>query len=118
MKAAPLLALAAAVSAALVAACSSAPSAPATAPEASATRYSCESGDTVIASYPTTDTARVRYQERNHDMLIAVSASGARYVGGGLEWWTKGSGPGSEGMVLRHLDNGGSGEILDICTAS
>lgn len=24
-------------------------------------------------------------------MRIAVSASGARYVGGGWEWWTKGA---------------------------
>lgn len=80
--------------------------------------YLCESGQAIVAAYPTTDTAAVRYQGREYDMLIAISASGARYVGGGLEWWTKGSDPGSEGLLLRHLANGTSGEIVEICTAS
>ena len=102
-------------SAALVAACNTAPQEPAA---ASAFTYACESGQTVTAAYPTTDTATVQYQGRTYDMIIAISGSGARYVGGGLEWWTKGSGPGSEGTMLRHLANGTSGEILEFCTAS
>lgn len=47
-------------------------------------------------------------------MTIAISASGARYVGGGLEWWTKGSGPGSAGTLFRHV-NDGTGEIVEQC---
>lgn len=79
--------------------------------------YQCESGQTIHATYPSPETASVRYQDRELDMIIAISASGARYVGHGLEWWTKGSGSSSEGMLLRHLANGSSGEILEICTA-
>ena len=56
--------------------------------------YQCESGETILATYRSTDSARVQ---------IAVSGSGARYVGGGLEWWTKGSGAESEGTLFRHM---------------
>ncbi len=53
-------------------------------------RYVCEDGSTVEARYPTPDGARIGYQGRTIDMTIARSASGARYVGGGWEWWTRG----------------------------
>lgn len=81
-------------------------------------RYACESGQTIVATYPAADRAMVRYQERELDMLIAISGSGARYVGNGLEWWTRGSGPGSEGTLFHHLANGTTGEIVEICTAA
>lgn len=55
------------------------------------TSYRCADGSIVEASYPTTDTARILYDGGVIDMTIAVSASGARYVGGGWEWWTKGT---------------------------
>ncbi|MGV8923351.1 MAG: MliC family protein, partial [Thermomonas sp.] len=45
------------------------------------------------------------------------SGSGARYVGSDLEWWTKGSGSGSEGTLLRHQADGTSGEIVESCKA-
>lgn len=93
----------------------------ATAPDTSSSRaevsYGCESGATVLASYPDTDHARIQYQGRSHTLAIAVSASGARYVGEGIEWWTKGSGPGSSGSLFAHLSDGTSGELLESCTA-
>lgn len=52
--------------------------------------YRCADGSSVEARYPTSDTAKITHSGRSTDMSIAVSASGARYVGGGLEWWTKG----------------------------
>lgn len=52
--------------------------------------YHCADGSVLRASYPTPDIARVVYDGRTFDMAIAVSASGARYIGGGFEWWTKG----------------------------
>ncbi len=79
--------------------------------------YRCESGETILASYLDTDTATVRYKGSAHSMQIAISGSGARYVGGDLEWWTKGSGPGSEGTLFRHRADGSSGEIIERCTA-
>ncbi|MCC6262591.1 MAG: MliC family protein [Bryobacterales bacterium] len=56
----------------------------------SMTRYLCEDGSVVEAAYPDEDTARVVYKGRSFEMKVAVSASGARYTGGGWEWWTKG----------------------------
>ncbi|MBS0302927.1 MAG: MliC family protein [Proteobacteria bacterium] len=90
---------------------------PANAAAAAARLYGCESGATVVASYPDTDTATIEYRAVTYRLQIAVSGSGARYVGGRLEWWTKGSGPGSEGTLFRHLADGTTGEPLELCTA-
>ncbi|QLG96782.1 MliC family protein (plasmid) [Pseudomonas yamanorum] len=80
--------------------------------------YHCESGETVAATYPTTDSSTIKYKGSAHKMQIAISGSGSRYVGDGLEWWTKGSGPGSDGMLFRHQPDGTSGDSIDICTES
>ncbi len=79
-------------------------------------QYRCESGETMRVTYPSTDSARVQYQGREYNMKIAVSGSGSRYVGNDLEWWTKGAGVGSEGTLLRHLADGTSGDIIELCT--
>lgn len=64
---------------------------PAPAPAASTpTTYACDDGASVKASYPDADTAVVELDGKAHTLKIAVSASGARYVGDGLQWWTKG----------------------------
>jgi len=93
----------------LVSACSSSPQDKAGAqkhvtipPTSAVHNYRCDSGETVTATYSSSDSATVLYKGRNHNMQIAVSASGSRYVSGELEWWTKGSGPGSEGTLFRH----------------
>lgn len=83
----------------------------------SAHGYRCESGQTIAANYPSTGSATVQYKGTSYNMGIAVSGSGARYVGGGLEWWTKGSGPGSEGNLFRHKADGTPGEIIERCKA-
>lgn len=109
----------------LVSACTSSPqdeadtrSPVATSSTSSAHDYRCDSGETIVASYPSTDSATVQYKGSTHTLQIAVSASGARYVGDDLEWWTKGSGPGSEGTLFHHKADGTSGEIIERCTAS
>lgn len=53
-------------------------------------RYSCADGSTVEARYPTPETAQIVTAGKTVDMTIAQSASGARYVGDGWQWWTKG----------------------------
>ncbi|WP_323752529.1 MliC family protein [Marinobacter sp.] len=107
MKLYSLLALASAL---LISACAGIPS--------SVTQnYQCESGKTVAVSYRTSDTAEVDYKGNSYDMSIAVSGSGARYVGGGIEWWVKGSGSDAEGLLLKHRAGGSSGDILESCTA-
>ncbi|WP_299235278.1 MliC family protein [uncultured Halomonas sp.] len=79
-------------------------------------QYQCDSGASIAAAYPDTDSATVEYQGKRYDMQIAASASGARYVGGGLEWWTKGAGSGAEGMLLQHEAEGSSGKLIERCT--
>ncbi len=49
-------------------------------------------------------------------MSLAISASGARYVGGGLVWWTKGSGPGSAGTLYREQAGTAAAPVLETCT--
>lgn len=52
--------------------------------------YACADGSKVKASYPTNDSARLQIGDQTIHMKIAISASGARYTGGGWQWWTKG----------------------------
>ncbi len=82
-----------------------------------AQQYYCDSGETVAAIYPNSESAIIEYQGRVYKMNIAVSASGARYVGEGLEWWTKGNGSGSEASLLEQQKDDSSGEGLEYCTA-
>jgi membrane-bound inhibitor of C-type lysozyme len=63
--------------------------------------YHCADGETVRASYPTSDMAVVEYAGRSRTLRTAASASGARYVGDGLQWWTKGL---TEGVIAPLAD--------------
>lgn len=53
-------------------------------------RYACPDGTVVDARYPNTDTAQISRGGQVTTLTIQRSASGARYTGGGWEWWTKG----------------------------
>lgn len=77
--------------------------------------YVCESGAVINAAYPDTDSATLHYRGHTLQLKIAISASGARYVDERLEWWTKGSGPGAQGTLLRHNADGTSGDVLERC---
>ena len=77
--------------------------------------YRCNSGRIVKATYHSGTKAVVEYEGSVREMIIAISGSGARYAGGGLEWWTKGMGPGSEGMLLHHRNDGTPGDIIERC---
>ena len=89
--------------------------APVAATDASVHKHRCDSGETIAASYPSTDAANVQYKGTDYAMQIAVSASGARYVGGGFEWWTKGTGSGSEGTLFAHNPDGTPGAAIENC---
>lgn len=52
--------------------------------------YVCDDGRTFQALYPDTSTAKLRLGGQEHTLKIAISGSGARYAGEGLQWWTKG----------------------------
>ena len=67
-----------------------APEAKAEAPVIPWSSYVCADGRIVQALYPDAQTARVKLAGEEHRLKISVSGSGARYVGEGLQWWTKG----------------------------
>lgn len=58
-----------------------APTPTAAASNALATKYVCENGEAVTATYPSTEKAAIRYKGSEHDMKIDVSGSSVRYVG-------------------------------------
>lgn len=57
-------------------------------PAAPPVSYACESGQSVTVSYPDASTAQVSYKGQAYTLRTAQAASGARYVGSGVEWWT------------------------------
>lgn len=77
--------------------------------------YQCESGESISVAYPSTDLAAVQYKGKIYSMTLAVSASGSRYVGQGLEWWSKGMDKGSEGSLFEHLADETTGDHVESC---
>lgn len=63
--------------------------------------YACADGSSLTATYSGRD-ATVEYGGRTHAMTTEISASGARYVGDGLQWWTRGD----EGTVTPMPEGG------------
>lgn len=59
------------------------------------TVYRCADGRQVAAIYPDHDTAVLTFDGSRHVLHVALSASGARYVGEGWQWWTRGMHEGS-----------------------
>lgn len=52
--------------------------------------YRCADGRAIEANYVDSDHAVLRVAGKPYRLTIARSASGARYVGDGWQWWTKG----------------------------
>ena len=100
------------------------PTAPIEAPAAqgsAAVGYACESGKTVVVAYPDVQTARLSYEGKDYILTNVVSASGARYVGQGLEWWTASRGETENGTLSRAGQDGGQGDqaggvIIERCS--
>ncbi len=55
---------------------------------APAVGYACESGKAVSVQYPDAGTAQLTYQNQVYALRTVQAASGARYSGSGVEWWT------------------------------
>ena len=72
-------------------------------PQAPPVGYACESGQTVEVRYPDGDTAQIVYKGQSYILRSAPSASGARYTGSGLEWWTA-TREGRDSATLSRLD--------------
>jgi membrane-bound inhibitor of C-type lysozyme len=54
------------------------------------TSYTCTDGQVVQAAYPDANTALVKIKGETHTLHIAMSGSGARYIGDNWQWWSKG----------------------------
>ena len=78
------------------------PSPTAAAPAAPPVSYACESGQSVTVSYPDTSTAQLTYQDQTYTLRTVQAASGARYTGSGIEWWTA-TRDGTESATLSRL---------------
>ncbi|MDB5423862.1 MAG: hypothetical protein JWQ29_1278 [Phenylobacterium sp.] len=54
--------------------------------------YLCAGGKSLVAGYPTPTSVLVIWQDRAYTLTQAQppAASGARYTGSGLQWWSKG----------------------------
>lgn len=52
--------------------------------------YRCDDGRQVEAHYPDQDTAKLSIDGHEHSLKRVISASGARYTGEQLQWWTRG----------------------------
>lgn len=52
--------------------------------------YVCEDGRVVRALYPDPDSVRLTVDGNTYQLKSAVSGSGARYTGDGVQWWSKG----------------------------
>ncbi|MCO8017327.1 DUF4232 domain-containing protein [Brevundimonas diminuta] len=103
----------------LVAGCSQEKSAEPTSPieapavqDAAAVGYACESGKTVVVAYPDAQTARVSYEGKDYVLTSVVSASGARYAGQGLEWWTASRGETESGTLSRMGQGDQTGGVI------
>ena len=59
------------------------------APTAPPVSYACESGQSVAVSYPDSATAQLSYKGQTYALRLVQAASGARYTGSGVEWWTE-----------------------------
>lgn len=80
-----------------------------------ATQYSCNNGDTITVRYPSAGHAVIHFHGQDRPMHIAISASGARYVGKNYEWWTRGNGHNAKATLFVHTDNGSTGRVVTIC---
>jgi len=82
-----------------------APVAPSPAPagtSAPPVSYACESGQSVSVGYPDAATAELTYKGQSYTLRTVQSASGARYAGSGLEWWSA-TRDGAESATLSRL---------------
>jgi len=66
------------------------PGATAVNPPVTITTYTCTGGKPLEAGYPNPTSAVVIWQGRAYSLTQAPAASGARYTGFGLQWWTRG----------------------------
>jgi len=92
------------------------PPAPPATPNLLPASYACDSGTTVAVEYPDPQTARLTYQDATQVLNSQPAASGARYIGRTLEWWTAVRGGQETGVLRRVADNPeAEGQTIERC---
>lgn len=87
------------------------------APPAPEVSYACESGRALSVRYIDSASAEVTYEGQTYTLNIARSASGARYAGQELEWWTAARGDQETATLSRLGPNEEVGStVLERCT--
>ena len=66
-------------------------------------QYVCAENQTVTVMYTGADKASVTYLGTTYKMKRDKSADGVRYVGKGMQWWTKGEGGFLAGASATHV---------------
>lgn len=84
---------------------------PADVPSEHVFHYTCQSGELVQVAQTLNDNNSLLYKGKLYRVVRVISASGARYAGDGMEWWTKGD----QAMLSPLLADGTSGNILESC---
>jgi membrane-bound inhibitor of C-type lysozyme len=79
--------------------------------------FACESGATLQVQYADNDSANVTYRNQAYALRSVQSASGARYVGAGVEWWTATRDGQESGTLSRLGPDGQTGvAVLERCS--
>lgn len=79
--------------------------------------YACESGATLQVQYADSDTAQLTYKTQTYALRSVQAASGARYVGAGVEWWTATRDGQESGTLSRLGPDGTTGvAVLERCS--
>ncbi|WP_240612071.1 MliC family protein [Brevundimonas vesicularis] len=79
--------------------------------------YACESGATLKVQYVDSDNAKLTHQNQAYALRSVQAASGARYVGGGVEWWTATRDGQESGTLSRLGPDGTTGvAVLERCS--
>ncbi len=87
------------------------------APPAPEVSYACESGRSLSVRYVDSASAEVTYEGQTYTLNIARSASGARYAGPDLEWWTAARGDQETATLSRLGPNEDVGStVLERCS--
>ena len=87
------------------------------APPAPEVSYACESGRSLSVRYVDSSSAEVTYEGQTYTLNIARSASGARYAGQDLEWWTAARGDQETATLSRLGPNEEVGStVLERCS--
>jgi len=58
------------------------------APPPAPVNYSCDDGTKIVARFPDSVLAMLTIGEDRYELRAAIAASGVRYVGGDVEFWT------------------------------